>query len=704
MTSWYQRTLRWGQTNLTEIDPARYDAQWWREHWRRTAVQGVIINAGGIVAYYPSRYPLQHRAEHLGDRDLYGEIVAAARDEGLTVLARMDSNRADERVYHEHPDWFAVDADGRPYRAGPLYVACINGPYYRDFLPQVLTEIIERSHPDGITDNSWSGLERDRVCYCTACVIGFEKSTGQRLPHAVDWSDHRYRQWIEWSYQCRLDLWDLNNELTRRVGGPDCLWLGMNAGDQESQSRRLRDTAAICARSPILMLDSQYRRDGGFQANGDSGKLLHGLLGWDAVIPESTAMYDAGQPTFRLTSKPAAEARMWAVEGMAAGISPWWHHIGSVHEDRRQYDTAEPLFRWHAEHEPQLRDRQPLASVGVVWSRRNLDHFGRDEPTTRVVEPYRGTIDALIRHRIPYLPIEADQIEDAVERLAVLVLPNVGVLTDSQLEAVRRFVSAGGGLIASGESGAYDAWGERRADDLSDLLGVELTGRHHGGDDAPPTSWESWEAHSYLRFDADTAGDLVAGFDGTTLIGFGGRLEVVRPSEEAESAARWVPPFPIYPPETSWMRTPESDLPAVVTRAANGSGRVGYLAADLDRLFARFHHPDHGRLLANLVRWAADGRIDLEVDGPGVVDCHLHRQGDDLILHLVNLNQGGAWPGRLEELQPAGPYTVRIRAAAAEPRARLLVSGEPAEVAVADDWLQVAVPSILDHEVLLLQT
>ena len=84
MTSepWYRTALRWGQTNLVEIDPSRYDDRWWREHWRRTRVQGVIVNAGGIVAYYPSRFPLHHRAVALGDRDLYGEIIKSARAEG----------------------------------------------------------------------------------------------------------------------------------------------------------------------------------------------------------------------------------------------------------------------------------------------------------------------------------------------------------------------------------------------------------------------------------------------------------------------------------------------------------------------------------------------------------------------------------------------------------------------------------------------
>src|ERR1035438_3448100 len=75
---WYLRTYRWGQTNITEKDPEQYDISWWREYWKRTEVQGVIINAGGIVAYYPSKFPLHHRAEFLNGRDLYGELAKAA--------------------------------------------------------------------------------------------------------------------------------------------------------------------------------------------------------------------------------------------------------------------------------------------------------------------------------------------------------------------------------------------------------------------------------------------------------------------------------------------------------------------------------------------------------------------------------------------------------------------------------------------------
>src|SRR5437763_13012569 len=107
---WYRRCARWGQTNITEADVDRYDIAWWRQHWKRTEVQGVIINAGGIVAYYPSKFPLHYRPPELKERDLFGELATAAHDDGLAVLARMDSSKVHEPLYRAHPDWFAVDS------------------------------------------------------------------------------------------------------------------------------------------------------------------------------------------------------------------------------------------------------------------------------------------------------------------------------------------------------------------------------------------------------------------------------------------------------------------------------------------------------------------------------------------------------------------------------------------------------------------
>jgi hypothetical protein len=720
---WYRRTLRWGQTNITEIDPAAYDIAWWRQHWKRTQVQGVILNAGGIVAYYPSKYPLHYRPPLLGDRDLYGELAKAAHDDGLVVLARMDSNRTHEAFYNAHPDWFALDALGKPYRAGELYVTCVNGPYYEVYLPGVLREIIERTHPEGITDNSWSGLGRESVCHCRNCMTKFKQRTGKDLP-AKNWDNPVYREWVQWNYARRLEIWDLNNQTTRAAGGPDCLWVGMNSGSVSGQCRSFRDFPEICRRAEIILLDHQARSESaGFAQNAEAGKLIHGLLGWEKLIPESMAMYQAGRPTFRKASKPAPEARLWMLEGFAGTIQPWWHHIGAYHEDRRQYSTVEPINRWHAAHQEYLVDRQPVANVGVVWSQQNTDFYGRDQPELLVELPWRGMADALVRARIPYLPVHADHIGREGPRLSVLVLPNVAVLAEGQCLAIRRFVERGGSLVATGQTSLYTDGGEPRADfALADLFGAHLAPDRRASVEADRRQAVE-TAHSYLRLTPELRDGVygpkvgtepavaakrhpvLKGFDETDILPFGGRLGGVRAAEGAEVLATFIPPFPIYPPETSWMREPRTTIPGLIVRTAARGSRIAYLPADLDRRYGRDHLPDHGDLLANLVHWASGDTLPLTVQGPGLIDCHLYRQQNRLILHLVNLTSAGTWRGPVEELIPVGPLRVQVRLPEGirSSRMKLLVSQQRPSLTLEEGGAVFQLPTLLDHEVIVLE-
>lgn len=718
---WYRRALRWGQTNIREIDPAQYDIAWWREYWKRTATQGVIINAGGIVAYYPTRIPLHYRAAALDGRDLYGELARAAHEDGLVVLARMDSNRAHEDYYRAHPDWFAVDAEGKPYRSTDLYVACINSPYYDEYIPSVLREIIQRSHPEGFADNSWSGLGRGSICYCANCERSFRSAAGAAIPRAKKWDDPVYRRWMTWNYARRLEVWDLFNRTTREAGGPDCLWIGMNSGSVASEANSFRDFRAICERSEMVLLDHQSRSNSsGFQSNGDAGKLVHELIGWEKLIPESMAMYQAGPSSFRLATKPAPEARLWMLDGFAGGIQPWWHHVGAYQEDRRMFQTVEPVARWHAANEQFLVDRTPVATVGVVWSQENGDFYGRDSVEERVELPRRGWMNALVRARIPYLPVHADHVARDADRFSVLILPDLAAMSASQVEAVRRFVARGGSLIATGESSRLDEWGDARPDfALADLFGAHAA----GGDLADADRQTARTQHTYLRLSPPMsaraygpsngsapppAGErhpALRGFDETDILPFGGVLEPLRVDGDATVLATWIPPSPIYPPEEAWMRVPRTDVPGLIVRERSaGRGRVAFLPADLDRRYGRDNLPDHGDLLANLVRWAADDAIPLHVEGAGFVDCHLYRQPQRLVLHLVNLTSAGTWRAPVDELIRVGPLRLQLRVPreVRGDRLRFLVSGRTASASVSDGWARFDVPEILDHEVVVI--
>jgi len=365
----------------------------------------------------------------------------------------------------------------------------------------------------------------------------------------------------------------------------------MNSGSISGQSRSFRDYKEICSRADILILDSQARSDAdGFQQNADTGKLIHGLLGWDKLIPESMAMYQMGRPTFRLASKPVPEAR------------------------------------------------------------------------------------------IPYLPVHADHIDRDAKNLSLLVLPNLGLMTDTQIASVKRFAEGGGGLLATGESSLYNEWGDRRSDyALSDLFGahLEVPGQPKSGATLRKQAGETY--HTYLRLTPELRGNVdgpqtgmeplvsgmrhpvLKGFDETDILSFGGILEPVRTDTGAEVLMTFIPQLPIYPPETAWMREPKTNIPGLILNTLSGGGRIAYLPADLDRQFGRYNLPDHGNLLANLIRWASKDDIPLAVECAGLIDCNLYHQPNRLILHLVNLTSAGTWRQPVDEYIPIGPVKVQVK-------------------------------------------
>jgi hypothetical protein len=508
-------------------------------------------------------------------------------------------------------------------------------------------------------------------------------------------------------------MWDFNNRITREAGGPDCIWSGMNSGSLNGQAQSFRDYAAICERAEIIMLDHQSRSDGsGFQHNGEAGKLIHGLLGWDKLVPESMAMYQAGSPTFRLSSKPPAEARLWMLEGIAGGIQPWWHHVGAVPEDRRMLKTAEPLMRWHEANEQFLVNRQPLANVGLMWSQSNVDFHGRDEAEALVELPWRGWTNALVRARIPYLPVNVDHIQRDARKFDVLILPNLAALADPQVEAIREFVRRGGNLIATGDSSLCNEWGEPRADyALADLLATHQ--REDASISVRSARYRSAgeTQHTYLRLMPDTKSKgndkrhaVLRGFEETDILPFGGSLLPLEVAEGATVPLTFVPSFPVYPPETAWMRQPATDIPGLVLNTISNGSRIAFLPADIDRRFARDNLPDHGDLMANLVRWAARDLAPLSVEGPGLVDCHLYQQPGRLILHLVNLTSAGTWRQPVHEMIPVGPLRISLRLPkdVNGSRARLLVSEEPAKTWRKPGVAGLEVKSIYDHEVIVI--
>lgn len=351
--------------------------------------------------------------------------------------------------------------------------------------------------------------------------------------------------------------------------------------------------------------------------------------------------------------------------------------------------------------------RTPIATVGMLWSQRNMDFFGRDDAGDLVDGPWNGLAQALVHARIPAVPVHVDDVERVTRELGIklLVLPDLAALSDSQVAAIRRFVTAGGGLLATGMSSLCDEAGRVRTDlALGDLFGVGMPRGHSWRDPAICAIQAREWSQTYLRLPSDISQrhESLRDFAETDILAFGGTLALLDLAQPRGAALTYVPALPLSPPEDVWMRESQTGIPGLICSTHGHAGaRVAYLPADLDRRFARDQLPDHGDLLAALARWYLHDDVPVALDAPGLIDCRPWRtRAGEIVVHLLNLNNANTWRTPVQDLVPTGPLRLKVRMKEAA-NARALVSEGRLAISRRGDWCEVEIPRLLDHEVIV---
>jgi hypothetical protein len=661
--AWCNECMRFGQVNIRETDPVDLNVQFWADFWNRCRIHGIVLNACGITAYYPTATPRHRKSPWLGNRDLFGELCRAAKAQGMRVLARIDPSRVEKYFYEAHPDWFILRPDGSISMSDDLYNTCINSPYYYEYAPSLFREIHQKYEVDGFFGNAWSGARE--LCHCPHCKEKFKKDSGHELPN------ERTPEWEKWRTKCDEDLWNFWDDFTKSIK-PDTIWMG-NHGVS-----RIADLAA--------MINADFQRRSGnapMWVSGEMGKRMRTLT-------------DAKKPYFHIHSanvasrhlaRPEAEQRLWLAEAVAADSRPWFTIIGGTQWDKRQFEPIERFYRWHADNEAYLKNRESMANVVLLQS--------------NDTEAYQGMYYALLRARIPFDLLHPTKItSDRLNRYQVLVLANASPLSASDCQTILKFFQNGGSLVATYETSLYAESGAKRENfGLSEIFGV----RHLGKESSGPLE------HSYMRLE-DKKHPLLSGIENTDRTLFGGKLAEVEATEKLSPILTLITPYTTYPPEKTFPSVERTETSLVFVRETKNSRSV-YFPGQVDRLFWSLNLPDHLRLIANSVRWAAFDQIPVYVEGPGLVDVHAYRQGGKNIqIHLVNLSSPDVWKTPVHELIPIGEQSVKLKLPYDKTvsQIKLLVSGKLVSDSIddvhGDHQLSFSVPTIVDHEVAVVET
>ena len=90
--------MRWAQLAFVENDPKTYNPQFWLDYFRKIHADGVLLSAGGIVAFYLTEIPLHHRSDWLGNTDTLGFLISECRKMNMSIILRTDPHAVRQDV------------------------------------------------------------------------------------------------------------------------------------------------------------------------------------------------------------------------------------------------------------------------------------------------------------------------------------------------------------------------------------------------------------------------------------------------------------------------------------------------------------------------------------------------------------------------------------------------------------------------------
>jgi len=684
---WFDKSMRWAQLAFVENDPGRCDPDFWLNYFDKIHADGVLLSAGGIVAFYPTEIPYHHRSAWLGNSDLLGYMVKECRKKNRTIILRTDPHATRQDMYDAHPDFIAVTADGKKRRhwANPdLWVTCALGPYNFQFMTTVIQEIVQRYHPEGIFSNRWAG---HGVCYCEHCTENFKKATGLDLPRATEQStgapDPTYLKWMQWQTDRLKDLWFLWDGEIRKIkstarfipnGFPDKLLTGKY--------------------SDFFFADQQGRR-GVIPpwTNAKGAKELRASMGMKPVIN----IFSVGpEEEFRWKDsvQSDAELKVWVAEGVANGMKPCFVKFGAYIYDKRWMDAVAEMYEKYYKGEKYLRNTASLARVAVVYSQQTDQKYGGKPWQENKRDHALGIYELLVEDRMPFDMVNDKLLdEDHLKPYKLLILPNIAALSDEQCGQLRQFVQKGGSIVASFETSLYNEEGMPRNNfGLSDVFGVSYASNVEG-----PMK------NSYLRLKSDpqtkqfhpVLKDLE---DAYRIINTVYQVNV-KPNDNFPAPVTLIPTYPDLPMEDVYPRVGETDTRELYLREF-GKGRVAYIPGDIERSYWQIMSEDHGKLLRNTIRWALNEESMVDVKGPGILDVVPWRQQDSMTVHLVNLTNPMYMKGSFRELLPThADVTIKIPANKKVSGVRLLMANSKPSFEIKSGKIMLSIPKIMDHEI-----
>ncbi len=432
---WKRNNLRVIQTNLPDFTAESIEPKAFVDQLVAASANTLIINAGGIMAFYPTKLPYHYRNPYAAD-SMLGDVIDRCHQEGIKVIVRVDFSRMHKSVFEQHPDWCYLSADGQRMFNDDIYVVSINAPYVQEKSFEIINEIIEQYPVDGIflnmpgyqTANAYKGqyFGIDHNPYDQERFKSF--SGGLTLPKKEDSKDPVFRKYQEFK-QMTLDNW----------------------AEKLHQLIKSKNPAiAICTYSDqyvdIIRHESQSNTSLPYWPYTASDNVSNAMGSYpEHIISNASIQQISFQSRFNTVGPEEVRIRLY--ENIANGSGLDVSLIGELNHnaDPRNFQVIREVYGFHKEHEAYYGNYGSIAKV-LVLSPASWTHG-------EAGEEYKGVQLMLKEAHIPFDIMERRRLHTLKDRLngyEVILVPGTSAFDSLELRALTEATEKGVRLLATG--------------------------------------------------------------------------------------------------------------------------------------------------------------------------------------------------------------------------------------------------------------
>ncbi|WP_405155389.1 hypothetical protein [Paenibacillus sp. FSL K6-0108] len=598
MNWWSSNQLRLIQNNLREID-AEMNVDLLMKELQEFHANVLMMNAGGIFAFYPSTLAHQYVTPYL-HTDLLQESIAKAHELDMKFIARFDFSKAHESLFETNPEWFYRDRNGQEVNYFGIVHTCLNGAYQQEKSLETITEVLEKYPVDGIFFNMFGYQHWDYSgnhygpCYCDHCRHRFQEICGAELLDYTGPEHELHDLYLQFQdFTSREILGKIHDLVKSRW--PDVA-ISTYHPHQVDIIRKESNTSLTRA-LPLWPYSA-------------SENVASVVQSWDNKLISNCSI-NAIDLTYRFTGVSPYETEVRLYQNIANGSGLDFCIIGAFegYPDRRNFAAAQRIFRYHAENEQIYGRLASMAEVILI-----------KPAAVEAGEEYLGLYKMLKESHVLFDVIVEEQMAAMAHKLArvqVIILPGLQRPEPHTIEVLKETQKQGIVLLATGH-----AFKENN-ECLQEWFGAVRSGEP----DMLPAAYLHVGDHDMFPSLKDREWITVNG----------GFARIQFDSSNTERHMAYIEPASFGPPERAYgHRIGESYGLGITQHGDYGAGV--YYGWNPGKLYYNHGFEDHKHAVLDILDRFIKERV-LKTCLPASVELFLNRTKDgNLLLQLLNLS------------------------------------------------------------------